>query len=318
MNNLQTFQPVTFQLYWLDQFQSYLENDLRKVTKRQLGENSIDLAVQHIRVFSLWYEVEFNQPFNKDELVNYHFKLFRKHSLDEAKVTAPTWNSRLWALKIFCQWLGLPEMLDGIEAKAHGAISERNRSMDEKEYHDLIIEYQKDIRAAVTQFDYFQAVRNYAFTAVMLECGLRVAECAALDVTDIKLTERSGYVYVRDGKGGKERKVPMMKREESIIRPALETWMSLLGSSSTTALFTGKATERLDVRSMERIVKDMTTRIGSADITCHCLRYTFAKRLQRKGIPIEEISRLLGHSSITVTQRYLRSSLAELQSMMDG
>lgn len=299
---------------WLDQFKTYLETEHRKITRRQLSESSIRTAIQRVREFSLWYEADFKQPFNPAELVNYHFSAFRKHSLDQAKVKARTWNSRLWALGIFCAWLGAPELLEGVTGKKHDQLSEKYRSLIKKERNDLIIICQKDIRGSVTQFDYYCAVRDYAIITVMLEAGLRVAECAALDLDDIVIGERSGHVLVRDGKGEKERKIPLTAE---LVRPALKMWIDIRNAPQTSALWLGKETGRLSPRSMERIVKGISSRIGSPDITPHCLRYEFAKNLQRKGMDIVDISRLLGHTSIEVTKRYLRSSMDDLLSMME-
>jgi len=317
MNTITNYQsPITLQLHWLDQFQSYLETDYRKITHRQLSGSSIKTAIQRVREFALWYEAEFKQSFNPAELVNYHFIAFRKHSLNEAKVKARTWNSRLWALTILCQWIDVPELIEGVTGKKHDQLSEKYRSLTKKERNDLIVTCQKDVRGSVTQFDYYCAVRDYAMIAVMLEAGLRVAECAALDVDDIVIGERSGHVLVRDGKGEKERKVPLTVE---LVRPALKAWIEVRGAAQTSALWLGKTTERLSARSMERIVKGISSRISSPEITPHCLRYEFAKNLQRsKGMDIVDISRLLGHNSIEVTKRYLRSSMDDLLSAMEG
>ncbi len=313
---MQTLQTLSVQpaLYWQDQFKIYLEADHRKTTHRQLDGSSIKTALQRVREFSLWYEAEFKQPFNPAELVNYHFMSFRKHSLEQARVKARTWNSRFWALGLLCAWLGAPELLDGVTGKKHDQLSEKYRSLTKKERNDLIVTCQKDIRGAVTAFDHYSAVRDYAIIAVMLEAGLRVAECAALDLDDIVIGERSGFVLVRDGKGDKERKVPLTVE---LVRPALSAWIEIR-NASTSALWLGKTTERLSARSMERNVKSVSSRIGSPDITPHCLRYEFAKNLQRKGMDIVDISRLLGHTSIEVTKRYLRSSMDDLLSTMEG
>jgi site-specific recombinase XerC len=311
------FQPLSIDIQsstWRDAFQTYLEVDHRKLTSRQLNDQSIKTAIQRVREFCLWYEAEFKQSFNPAELVNYHFIAFRKHSLDQAKVKARTWNSRFWALGIFCAWLGAPELLEGVTGKKHDQLSEKYRSLTKKERNDLIVTCQKDIRGAVTQFDYYCTVRDYAMIAVMLEAGLRVAEVAALDLDDIIIGDRSGHVLVRDGKGERERKVPLTAE---LVRPALKAWIEIRNASDS-ALWLGKQTERLSARSIERVVKAISSRIGSPDITPHCLRYEFAKNLQRKGMDIVDISRLLGHTSIEVTKRYLRSSMDDLLSIMEG
>ncbi len=314
---MQTTQTLNIVLApsWQDQFRAYLEAEHRKVTRRQLNDSSIQTAVQRVREFSLWYEAEFQQPFEPAELVNYHMIAFRQHSLNQAKVKARTWNSRFWALGLFSLWLGRPDLMDGVTGKKHDQLSEKYRSLTKKERNDLIVTCQKDIRGAATPFEYACAVRDYAMICVMLEAGLRVAECAALDVDDIVIGERSGYVLVRDGKGEKERKVPLTAE---LVRPALKAWIEMRGAAQTSALWLGKTTERLTTRSLERIVKGISARIGAPDITPHCLRYEFAKNLERKGMSIHDISRLLGHRSIEITKRYLRSSIDDLLSMMEG
>jgi len=305
--------PTTPQ--WQADFRTYLQVDHRKITRRQLSDSSIQTAFQRVREFSLWYEAEFKQPFNPAELVNYHSVAFRKHSLQAAKVSARTWNSRFWALGVFSAWLGRPDLMDGITSKKHSQLSEKYRSLTKKERSDLIVACQKDILGAQTPFDRSCAVRDYAMIAVMLEAGLRVAECAALDLDDIVIGERSGHVRVRDGKGEKERKVPLTVE---IVRPALKAWIEVRGAVQTSALWLGKQTERLSPRSIERIVKAISSRIGSPDITPHCLRYEFAKNLQRQGIDIVDTSRLLGHNTIEITKRYLRSSMDDLLAAMEG
>lgn len=302
---------------WLDQFKAYLEVDHRKITHRQLSDSSIKTAIQRVREFALWYEAEFKQAFNPAELVNYHFIAFRKHSLDQAKVKARTWNSRYWTLGIFCTWIDAPELLEGVTGKKHDQLSEKYRSLTKKERHDLHVTCQKDIRGYATQFDYYCAVRDYAIITIMLEGGLRVAECAALDVDDIVISDRTGYALVRDGKGEKERRAPLPGGDEYFVRSALKAWLEVRGNASTSALWLGKETNRLSARSIERIVKAVSSRIGSPDITPHCLRYEFAKNLQRKGMDIIDISRLLGHTSIEITKRYLRSSMEDLLSAME-
>ena len=95
---VQTVQPLVLQVHWLEQFQSHLQ------TERRLSGKSVKLAVQHVRVFSLWHEAKFEAPFTPHQLTNYDLHLYRAWSLDQEKVKAATWNSRHWALGILCAW----------------------------------------------------------------------------------------------------------------------------------------------------------------------------------------------------------------------
>jgi integrase/recombinase XerC len=71
-------------------------------------------------------------------------------------------------------------------------------------------------------------------------------------------------------------------------------------------------------RTLQRNVPTLGAQIGVPDLTPHWLRYTFAKRLEKNGTPLETIRDLLGHESIETTKRYLKSSAEELQSAVEG
>jgi site-specific recombinase XerD len=320
MNDVQTSPSITVSIFspWLDQFSQFLQSDYRKITRRQLSEKSIRLAVQHTRVFGMWHTATFHQDFEPSALTNYDLHLYRKWSLDQEKIKAATWNSRHWALSILCMWIesthGFVKLMDGVEQKQSGLTSTKHRSLTDDEYHRLVHVLEQNTRRVVTAFEYQVTVRNWAAVTLMLQAGLRVEEATLCDVDDINLNERSGSVLIRSGKGDKERSVPL----NLVARNALRAWLDLRPATVSTALFTGKETTRLTTRSLQRIVEELGRQIGVPDLTPHWLRYTFAKRLEASGAPIEAIRDLLGHNSIDTTRRYLRSSAEELQSAVEG
>lgn len=289
---------------WNLQFRTWLFN-----RKPRLSEKSIILAEQHIRVFAKWHEAKFNETFHPGAVTNYDLHLYRSQSLDIKKVKAATWNSRHWALDLLCQWINLPELMDDIETKEAGRASTKHRSLTDNEYHRLIHALETNPRRAVTQFEYLNTVRDYAAAMLMLH-GLRVEEVALLESCDITINERSGEVRVRNGKGSKERCVPLNK----IGRKAVSAWLGERAENATALdLFEGRTT-----RSLQRDICSLGSQIAVPDLTPHWLRYTFAKRLEQNGTPIEQIRDLLGHNTIETTRRYLRSSAEELQSAVEG
>ena len=318
--NVQTNPSITVSINWLEQFSQFLQSDYRKITRRQLSEKSIRLAVQHTRVFGMWHTATFHQDFEPSLITNYDLHLYRKWSLDNEKVKAATWNSRHWALSILCMWIesrhGMlrVKLMDGVEQKQSGITSTKHRSLTDDEYHRLVHVLEQNTRRVVTAFEYQVTVRNWAAVTLMLHAGLRVEEVTLVDVEDITLNERSGSVLIRSGKGDKERSVPL----NLVARNALRTWLDLRPAAVSTALFTGKETTRLTTRSLQRIVEELGRQIGVPDLTPHWLRYTFAKRLEANGTAIEQIRDLSGHKSIETTRRYLRSSAEELQSAVEG
>ncbi len=318
MMQTQTALTVSVSQTWQDAFALFLEQDYRRLSPNHLqpSAKTVKAACQHVRVFSLWWEAKYRESFSPEKLTNYDLHAFRFHSLDEARVAPDTWNARLWALRILCQWIestlgeSFSNLADGVEMKEAGLRPNRYRSMTEQEFGYLVHKMERRTREAVTVFERECAVRDWAAVSVMLFAGLRVDECAQLDVSDITIGERSGSVRVRNGKGSKERVVPL----NLSARRALSAWLEIHAEG---ALFTGKASARLSTRHIERIVSAVGSEARVPGLSPHWLRYTFAKRLEGQGTPIETIRALLGHESIETTRRYLRGSFDDLQSAVE-
>lgn len=304
MNTATQPQPLTVAISspWQTEFAAHVAHNYR-------NSKSIALVHQHIRVFALWYEAEFKQDFDPRLLTHYDLARFRVHSLDEAKVKARTWNSRLWALGVLCDWLGMRSLLDDIAEKNTSSASNQHRALTDNEYHRLIHALELNVlHRSPTPAKYIDAALDQASIYLMLH-GLRVEECSHVQLDDLDIDhERSGSVLVRAGKGDKERRVNL----HAEARKALRLWRDVRPASASNDLFP------ISKRTLQRNVEHLGAQIGVPDLTCHWLRYTFAKRLERNGTPIETIRDLLGHNSIETTRRYLRSSAEELQSAVEG
>jgi len=300
---------------WLTGFQSYLESDYKRWSpnRHRPGVETVKAALQHARVFAAWWQAVYLQPFEPANITEIGLHAYRQHSLQEAKVSADTWNSRLWALRILCKYSGYPWLVEDLERKDRGYKPGRYRALTQQEYGYLANQLELRIRRAVTLFESAARLRERASVSLMLYAGLRVAEVAALDLDDIIIKERSGTVRIRSGKGDKERVVPI----NLPIRKALASWLDVRPASVSTALFPGKNSPRLTTRQHERIVKQIGAESRVPELTPHWLRYTFAKRLEDKGASIEQIRDLLGHASIETTRRYLSAAFDELQSLVE-
>jgi len=144
--------------------------------------------------------------------------------------------------------------------------------------------------------------RDRAVLEVLYGAGLRVGEVEGLDVEDID--PHSGFVRVRRGKGGKERRVPLGQ-------PALLAVQDLLVNEgrSTGALFLNARGGRLSDRSIRRIVARAGKLAGEAGLHPHALRHSFATHLLGAGADLRGIQELLGHASLGTTQRYTHVSI---------
>jgi site-specific recombinase XerD len=123
-------------------------------------------------------------------------------------------------------------------------------------------------------------LRNAAMVALMARAGLRVGELVALDRKDVELNKRSGWVTIREGKGLKERHVPLSLQ----ARKALAAYLKERPETDTPALFLSKGWQRLDERPVQRMIKSAAQRAGiEQDVTPHILRHSFATPLLAQG-----------------------------------
>lgn len=156
------------------------------------------------------------------------------------------------------------------------------------------------------------ALRDRAILELLYSSGLRVSELTALDIGELDLP--SGMVRVT-GKGGKERIVPVGSR-------ALEALRDYLGqrgeSAASGALFLNSRGWRINRRSVARIVDAHVLKIAAFKrISPHTLRHTFATHMLEGGADLRAIQELLGHASLSTTQKYTHVSIDRLMEVYD-
>jgi len=153
-------------------------------------------------------------------------------------------------------------------------------------------------------------IRDRAIAETLYSSGLRISELVALNWADLDV--EMGLLRVRHGKGNKERIVPV---GEPAVE-ALKAWRANLPSDGAAGspIFTNLRGGRITTRGVELIVARMLARSGVANrITPHGLRHSFATHLLDHGADLRSIQEMLGHASLTTTQRYTHVSVARLK-----
>ena len=145
--------------------------------------------------------------------------------------------------------------------------------------------------------------RNRALIVLLWRGGLRIGEALALRPAD--LDPAAGLVHVRNGKGGKPRTVGLDPEAFGVVESWLEQRQKL-GLNGHQALFCTLKGERLDDGYCRAMLKRLANRAGlERRAHLHALRHTHAVELVREGAPLPEVQAQLGHSSLSVTSRYL-------------
>lgn len=151
------------------------------------------------------------------------------------------------------------------------------------------------------------ALRDAAIVELLYASGIRVGELVGLDVPDVDLGQRLARVT---GKGNRQRMVPF----GAPAATALDGWLSrgralIAGTGSGEAVFLGARGGRIDQRVVRRIVHEAARRAGVPDVGPHALRHSAATHMLDGGADLREVQELLGHSSLTTTQRYTHVSM---------
>ena len=148
----------------------------------------------------------------------------------------------------------------------------------------------------------FRYWRDYLMIALLYVCGIRREELARLRLADIDL--HRGLITVR-GKGNKQRVVPLGEVTAAELRQYLDRRAQFLSERGQTCphLFVNRRGGALSVRSVNRIVAAFG-RAEGLSLTPHVLRHSFATHLLENGADLLLIKELLGHASLSTTQKY--------------
>jgi len=161
--------------------------------------------------------------------------------------------------------------------------------------------------------DTFKPARDRAIMELLYSSGIRVAELTDIDMNDLDIKE--SLLRVK-GKGMKERLVPIGSKALEAIKNYLPERISLKKKSP--ALFLNNRGGRLTQRSVRRILEQYSRMINlKGGLSPHVLRHTFATHLLHGGADLRSIQELLGHSSLSTTQKYTHVDIRHLAEVYD-
>lgn len=149
------------------------------------------------------------------------------------------------------------------------------------------------------------AVRDRAMLCCLIDCGLRANELLGLDVADFNFAD--GAMLVKHGKGSRIRTVFAGQK----TRRALRAWIGARGNTPG-ALFTSHG-GRLTYAGLRQVVRRLALRAGVPEPALHSFRRSYALEMLRAGCDVVTLSRLLGHSDLSLLRRYTKQSGEDLR-----
>ncbi|MCC6140704.1 MAG: tyrosine recombinase XerC [Nitrospira sp.] len=159
------------------------------------------------------------------------------------------------------------------------------------------------------------SLRDRAILETLYSTGARVSEAVGLNLGDLNRTD--GLVHLR-GKGRKERIVPI----GDVALQAIQTYRDSLKRvggriPSITPLFLNHRGGRLTARSVARLVARYSSRLAGGAVSPHALRHSYATHLLDEGADLRSIQEMLGHASLSTTQKYTHLATDQLLAVYD-
>ncbi len=237
---------------------------------------------------------------------DYILKDYKRYLKQELKASPSSVNGALAAADSFFQFLGLPPT----KVKREQLPAEAPRALSKDEQRRLL-------HAAARA----RRPKDRAVVTLMLNTGIRISECAALNFDDVYAQGRKRKLIVRDGKGGQYREIPL----NGDACEALQAWLQeraekFAGKETAEAFFLNQQGGRMTTSALDLIVRKVGHEAG-LEISAHVLRHTLVTNLVRKGNDLVLVAEIAGHKKLETTRRYsLPSSddkLAALETAFD-
>lgn len=277
----------------IKRWQGWLKNE------RRYSEHTLDAYFRDLSDFFIYLNQRLEHLPNLSDISQIDIRGFRGYISARASrhLDKTTLARNISGLKNFYRWL---DDNDIIKNSAISIVS--SPKLPKSLPKALDIEDTFNVIESTKEFskDLWQGLRDTAVFTLLYGCGLRISEALSLNIGDIN--PHNDFVRIR-GKGNKERIVPLLP----IIINAVDDYLAKCPYKMRVGepLFLGARGERLSPRIIQRQLQKIRIYLGLPEsLTPHALRHSFATHLLAEGTDLRSIQELLGHSSLTTTQRY--------------
>jgi len=295
-------------------FQAHLEQrDFSTLTKRGY--------LMDLGHFSRWFQQTNGEELTPERLTPTDVKAYKQHLLLVERRKASTVNRRLAALSAYAKWAqeaGRIHSDPTINVKSVRQVPSAPKWLDKNEQYALQRAIERDLQLSKLRFPkrWVTRRRDASLTLFLLNTGLRLSELIAMCPGDLQLSERKGSLLVQNGKGGKQRTVPL----NSDARKALQDWLAVRPDCESDVIWVAVEGEPdgLSGRAVQRILQRYAQEAGLEELTPHICRHTFAKNLVNSGAGLEKVAALLGHSNLNTTRLYITPDEHDLEMAVEA
>ena len=273
---------------------------------KKLSQNSVISYKNDLSKFLIFFQDYIEKNIGLKEIENIEISEFRSFLTHRrnSEISSNSIARNISALKSFFRFLIKNNKIK--ESSVFNLKSPKlKKSLPRPINVDLAIQVIK--QAEEIEDEKWIGLRNKSILLLLYGCGLRISEALSLNYDDI---QNEDHILIK-GKGEKERIVPMMPYIKKGIENYLEACPKEIISGE--ALFIGKRFSRLSPRIIQYSLEKIRTALSLPETaTPHALRHSFATHLLDSGGDLRTIQELLGHSSLSTTQKYTKVETSKL------
>jgi len=279
----------------------WLENE------RRYSEHTVDAYARDLSQFFDFFET----PQTIGSLSKMQISDFRRYisSRHCQLISKTSLTRKLSSIRNFFHWLNRKGI---VQNSAVSILSSPKK--DKVLPRALEIQQAKDLIEEAPNFEKenWQQLRDIAIFTLLYGCGLRISEAVNTNIGDF---DNRDFLRIK-GKGNKERIVPILP----IVTRSINAYLEACPYSHNHGdpIFLGARGERISPRIIERQMEKIRNYMGlPSNLTPHSLRHSFATHLLANGTDLRSIQELLGHASLSTTQRYTEVEISKLQTEYD-
>lgn len=269
---------------------------LTYLKKHEYAKQTITGYRKDLYSLNRWIEKENNGPVYVQEITKEDIDSY----LDDMKTrgcAATTRNRLVFVLRTYYSFAQDNKLIDNSPVEEIKPVKTRSKERTYLKREEVV-----SLAEAIKHPVIHHAVWTAYYT------GLRPSEILNLTLQDVDL--EAGIIHVHQGKGNKDRDVPICEDLRIILHQYFEEYRPRVDSEK---VFATAQSGSLSLQYLNRKIKEAVNRLRwKKDITAHTLRHSFASRLVAMDVNIAKIQHLLGHSSITVTAVYTHFSIDDL------